>query len=38
MKTTVEIDADGKTVKRDKAWKEAINFYNSLKDSGALEE
>jgi hypothetical protein len=36
MKTTVEIDSDGKTVKREKAWKELVNFYESLQDAGVL--
>ncbi|MCI0430417.1 MAG: hypothetical protein L0210_07740 [Rhodospirillales bacterium] len=36
MRTTVEIEADGKTVQREKAWKELVRFYDSLRESGAL--
>ncbi len=38
MKTTVEIDSKGKSVERDKAWKQLYEFYQSLEDAGALEQ
>jgi len=38
MKTTVQIDSDGKTVDRDKAWRELASFYDALKRSGVVEE
>jgi hypothetical protein len=37
MGTEVLIDKDGKTVNRDKAWRELSDFYEELKKSGALE-
>jgi len=36
MKTTVPIEVDGKTVNRDKAWKELVSFFKSMKESGVL--
>jgi hypothetical protein len=38
VKTTVQIDSQGKTVDRDKTWMELGRFYDSLKSSGVLEE
>jgi hypothetical protein len=38
IRTKVQIDKEGKTVHRDKAWRELQYFYESLKSSGALEE
>lgn len=38
MKTTVEIDSIGKSVQRDKAWKQLHVFYQLLDDAGALEQ
>lgn len=38
MRAKVQIDSEGKTVDRDKAWCELVFFYDSLKQSGALEE
>jgi hypothetical protein len=38
IRTKVQIDKEGKTVHRDKAWRELQYFYESLKTSGALEE
>lgn len=38
IRTTVEMDGHGKSVQRDKAWKELTTFYKSLYDSGALVE
>ena len=38
MKSTVLIEKEGKTVQRDKAWKELTNFYDELKNSGVLEQ
>lgn len=32
------IDGDGKTVNRDKAWKQLLAFYEELEEGGALEE
>jgi hypothetical protein len=38
MKSTVAIDSKGKSVDRDKAWKELYGFYQSLDGAGALEQ
>ena len=38
MRSTVHIDKVGKSVDRDKAWKELKSFYKRLESSGALEE
>jgi hypothetical protein len=38
MRSTVAIDSMGKSVQRDKAWKELQAFYDVLDDSGALEQ
>lgn len=38
MRSKALIDGDGKTVNRDKAWKELIEFYNTLEAAGALEQ
>jgi hypothetical protein len=38
MRSTVMIDAIGKSVQRDKAWKELYSFYETLASSGALEQ
>jgi hypothetical protein len=38
MKTIVEIDSIGKSVQRDKAWKQLHVFYQLLDDAGALEQ
>jgi hypothetical protein len=38
VKTNVEIDSHGKTVDRDKAWRELSHFYETLKNSGVVEE
>jgi hypothetical protein len=38
MRSKVLIDAQGKTVDRDKAWKELLHFFSVLKDSGAIEQ
>jgi hypothetical protein len=38
MRSTVMIDAIGKSVQRDKAWKELYSFYETLESSGALEQ
>jgi hypothetical protein len=37
MRSTVMIDSIGKSVERDKAWKELQAFYEVLESSGALE-
>ena len=38
MRATVAIDGKGKSVDRDKAWKELKAFYDTLEAAGALEE
>ena len=38
MRSTVAIDSKGKSVERDKAWKELYGFYQALDDAGALEQ
>lgn len=38
IKTTVEIDTQGKSVDRDKTWRELVHFYDTLKNSGVVEE
>jgi hypothetical protein len=38
MRTTVWIDGEGKTVDRDKAWRELSAFYKRLHESGLLEQ
>ncbi len=38
MRSTVSIDSDGKTVDRDKAWRELSHFYKTLHDAGFLEQ
>jgi hypothetical protein len=38
MRSTVLIDSIGKSVQRDKAWKELYAFYEVLESSGALEQ
>ncbi|HWI27379.1 MAG TPA: hypothetical protein VN668_10455 [Stellaceae bacterium] len=38
MRTKVQIDSDGKTVNRDKAWEALFHFFNTLDEAGALEE
>ncbi len=38
VRTKVSIDRDGKTVQRDKAWKELSKFFNDLKSIGVLEQ
>jgi hypothetical protein len=38
MRSKVLIQAQGKTVDRDKAWKELLNFFNVLKSGGAVEQ
>lgn len=38
MRTTVEMESLGKSVQRDKAWKEVVKFYESMEKAGALEE
>jgi hypothetical protein len=38
MRSKVLIDAQGKTVDRDKAWKELFHFFSVLKASGAVEQ
>lgn len=38
VRTKVSIDSQGKTVDRDKTWRELGNFYDVLKASGVLEE
>lgn len=38
MRSTVMIDSIGKSVQRDKAWKELYAFYEVLDSSGALEQ
>lgn len=38
MKSTVEIESDGKTVQCEKAFKELVKFFEDLEESGALEE
>lgn len=38
MKSTVQIQSDGKTVQCEKAWRELTKFYESLEEGGALEE
>lgn len=38
MRSKVLIDSKGKTVDRDKAWKELSHFYKNLKDAGILEQ
>ena len=38
LKGGAEIEALGKSVNREKAWTELINYYNSLKGTGAFEE
>lgn len=38
MRSKVAIDSDGKTVNRDKAWRELSRFYEQLLAAGALEQ
>lgn len=38
MKSTVAIDSKGKSVERDKAWRELSRFYQALDNAGALEQ
>ena len=38
MKSTVEIEAHGKTVQCNKAWKGLVKFFDGLEENGALEE
>ena len=38
MRTKVEIESDGKTVRCDKTWKELTRFFESLEEVGALEQ
>ena len=38
MRSTVLIDSDGKTVNRDKAWRELSQFFDQLVNSGVLEQ
>jgi hypothetical protein len=38
MRSKVSIESDGKTVNRDKAWRELLGFFDQLKNSGALEQ
>jgi hypothetical protein len=38
MRSKVSIDADGKTVNRDKAWRELLVFFNQLTNGGVLEQ
>lgn len=38
MRTKVEIETDGKTVRCDKTWKELTTFFESLEEVGALEQ
>jgi hypothetical protein len=38
LRSTVELDAQGKSVAKDKAWKELAKFYNTLAGTGALEQ
>jgi hypothetical protein len=38
MKQTVSIDGDGKTVDRDKAWRELSAFHKRLHEAGLLEQ
>ena len=38
MRSKVAIDSDGKTVNRDKAWRELLTFFNQLTNSGVLEQ
>jgi hypothetical protein len=34
----VQIDSDGKTVQRDKAWQELVAFFKILTTSGVVEQ
>jgi len=38
IRSKVQIDSEGKTVQRDKAWSELIAFFNVLATSGAVEQ
>lgn len=38
MRSKVSIDSDGKTVDRDKAWRELLAFFNQLVNTGVLEQ
>jgi hypothetical protein len=38
MRETVLIEGEGKTVDRDKAWRELSAFYKRLHDTGLLEQ
>src|ERR1700722_1391220 len=38
VRSKVSIDSDGKTVNRDKAWRELLTFFNQLTGSGVLEQ
>ncbi|MEA2951169.1 MAG: hypothetical protein QOJ96_689 [Alphaproteobacteria bacterium] len=38
MRSKVQIDSIGKSVQRDKAWKELFTFYEALEADGALEQ
>jgi hypothetical protein len=38
VRCKAQIDSVGKTVDRDKAWKECAAFYKSLKDGGIVEQ
>ena len=37
MRSSVQIESDGKTVRCDKAWKELVKFFGSLMKAGVLE-
>ncbi len=38
VKSIITVDADGKTVNRDKTWKEIYSFFLNLKNTGVLEQ
>ena len=38
VRASVLIDGDGKTVNRDKAWRELSSFYKRIHDQGLLEQ
>jgi hypothetical protein len=38
MRSKVTIKSDGKTVDRDKTWKELVSFFKNMKTAGILEE
>ena len=38
VRSKVRIDSTGKTVDRDKAWRECVQFFRMLKDTGVIQQ